>query len=171
MYLKINDSDIKYQASVVPFRTQHGNVGVNIIGDVPQTNKGFKLYDEDDNIVSDYSSFIYLYKENAYTEAEEVIEEGECSFEPIISDHTIDNINKRISNLNDKVSEITPYKQEKMAYYGEKEKTFYNVPKGNVSVFFDNYSGDYSVNRISDRLTVSFPQALEQQTTVNIMIQ
>jgi hypothetical protein len=174
MYLKINGSNKKYQASVVPFKTQHGNQGVKIIGDVPETNKGFKLYDDKDQVISDYSSFVYLYKENAYTEAEEQIEEGSCSFDPLPSYSSYDDLNRKINNLNNRVKEITPYKQEKVGYYGDKEKTFYDVPEGNVSVFFDNYDGNYSVKRLEnglEGLVVSFPESLKKQTTITIMVQ
>ena len=69
-----------------------------------------------------------------------------------------------------KVDAITPYKDTKTAYFGEKEKVFYGVPEGNVLVFFSNYDGVYAVNRIADRLTVSF-SALEQATNITISIQ
>ena len=75
-----------------------------------------------------------------------------------------------ISELNDEVEELTPYTDTKTGYYGETEKTFYNVPEGNVLVFFDNYSGSYSVNRVEDRLTVSF-DALDKETNITISVQ
>ena len=65
------------------------------------------------------------------------------------------------------ISEITPYTETKTAYYNEKEKTFYNVPSGNVTVLFDNYNGNYSVSRVADRVTVSFDTLTEQ---INITI-
>lgn len=67
------------------------------------------------------------------------------------------------------ISNITPYTETKTAYYGEKEKTFYNVPSGNVTVIFSNYTGNYSVSRISDRVTVSFDTLTEQtEVTINV---
>ena len=68
------------------------------------------------------------------------------------------------------ISAITPYTETKTAYYGEKEKTFYNVPSGNVTVYFSNYEGNYSVSRVSDRLTISF-DTLTEQTDITISIQ
>ena len=68
------------------------------------------------------------------------------------------------------ISEITPYTETKTAYYGESEKVFYDAPSGNVSVFFDNYNGNYGVSRIDNRLTVSF-DALTDNTNVTISIQ
>lgn len=75
-----------------------------------------------------------------------------------------------IAGTRKSVSDITPYTETKTAYYGEKEKTFYNVPSGNVSVYFSNYNGNYAVSRVADRLTVSF-DTLTDATDVTISIQ
>ena len=63
-----------------------------------------------------------------------------------------------------------PYEATQTAYYGESEKVFYGVPQGNITVFWDNYNGDYSVERISDRIVVSF-DVLTDNATISIMIQ
>jgi hypothetical protein len=68
------------------------------------------------------------------------------------------------------ISDITPYTATQTAYYGEKEKNFYNVPQGILTVYFDNYTGSYSVERIDDRLTVSF-DTLENDTSITIIVQ
>lgn len=75
-----------------------------------------------------------------------------------------------IAGVRQNVSEITPYTETKKAYYNEKEKTFYNVPQGNILVQFSNYQGSYAVNRIADRLTVTFEQ-LTDNTDITISIQ
>ena len=67
------------------------------------------------------------------------------------------------------VEQLTPYTDTKTAYYNEKEKTFYNVPSGNVTVLFDNYNGNYSVSRVADRVTVLF-DTLTEQTNITISI-
>lgn len=67
-------------------------------------------------------------------------------------------------------SDITPYTETKIGYYGESEKVFYDAPQGNTSVFFDNYNGSYSVDRIQNRLIVSF-DALADTTNITISIQ
>ena len=67
-------------------------------------------------------------------------------------------------------SELVPYIETKTGYYGESEKVFYDAPAGNTSVFFDNYNGPYSVNRVQNRLTVSF-DALTETTNITISIQ
>lgn len=79
-------------------------------------------------------------------------------------------ITAKTDDTSRQVKEIAPYKESKIAYFGEKEKVFYGVPGGNLSVFFDNYNGEYSVQRIADRLVVTFP-ALENETNITIMIQ
>ena len=68
------------------------------------------------------------------------------------------------------VMKITPYTETKTAYYGESEKVFYNVPQGNISVFFNNYNGNYKINRISDRVLVTF-DTLKDYTNIKIMVQ
>lgn len=82
------------------------------------------------------------------------------------------NNSKIVSKTDDtsnKVKQITPYTDTKTAYYNEKEKTFYNVPSGNMTVLFDNYNGNYSVSRVADRVTVSF-DTLTEQTNITISI-
>lgn len=77
---------------------------------------------------------------------------------------------EKVDETSNKVDAITPYTETKTAYYNEKEKTFYNVPQGNVLVQFSNYQGSYAVNRIADRLTVTFEQ-LTENTDITISIQ
>ena len=75
-----------------------------------------------------------------------------------------------VDQMGHSIDAVTPYKETKTAYYGEKEKTFYNVPAGNTSVFFDGYSGSYSVDRVQNRLIVKF-DPLDKETKITIMIQ
>lgn len=63
-----------------------------------------------------------------------------------------------------------PYTATQTAYYGESEKVFYDVPQGNITVFWDNYNGDYAVQRNEDRVTVSF-DTLEDTATISISVQ
>ncbi len=64
-----------------------------------------------------------------------------------------------------------PYTTTQTAYYGESEKVFYGVPQGNITVFWDNYAGDYSVQRLEDNVTVSFDTLTVAEATISIMIQ
>lgn len=89
----------------------------------------------------------------------------------------VDSLSQQVSSLEETqteqanaIEELTPYTETNSAYFGETEKTFYNVPEGNISVFFDNYDGDYSISRVSDRVTVSF-DPLEQETNITIKVE
>lgn len=65
-----------------------------------------------------------------------------------------------------KVDEVTPYKETKTAYIGDTEITFYDVPEGNVTVFFDK---PYTMEKVENRITVSFEE-LEEVTEITISI-
>ena len=67
------------------------------------------------------------------------------------------------------ISNITPYTETKTAYYGEREKSFYDVPMGNITILFSNYNGNYSVGRIAGKVTVSF-DVLNNQTDITISV-
>ena len=75
------------------------------------------------------------------------------------------NTAKTDDNTNN-IKTLTPYTETQIGYYGETEKTFYNVPEGNVTVFGLK---EYSLDRISDRLTITF-DALSAQTEITISI-
>jgi hypothetical protein len=65
-----------------------------------------------------------------------------------------------------KVDEVTPYKETKTTYIGDTEITFYDVPEGNVTVFFDK---PYTMEKVENRITVSFEE-LEEVTEITISI-
>ena len=69
------------------------------------------------------------------------------------------------------ISDITPYMATQTAYYGESVKNFYDVPEGNITVFWDNYNGNYSVQRFEDGVTVSFDTLTVAEATISIMVQ
>lgn len=73
------------------------------------------------------------------------------------------NTAKTDDNTNN-IKAITPYTETQIGYYGETEKTFYNVPDGNVTVFGLD---EYSMTRIADRITLTFEPLY---TAVNITI-
>lgn len=75
-------------------------------------------------------------------------------------------ITAKVDDSANKIVDLTPYTETKIGYYGETEKTFYNVPQGNVTVFGLK---EYSLDRISDRLTITF-DALSEQTEITISI-
>ena len=75
-------------------------------------------------------------------------------------------ITAKVDDSANQVKAITPYTATQIGYYGETEKTFYNVPEGNVTVFGLK---EYSLDRISDRLSITF-DALSEQTEITISI-
>lgn len=78
----------------------------------------------------------------------------------------IANTAKTDENAN-KVDAVTPYTETKVGYYGETEKTFYNVPDGNVTIYG---LSEYTMDRVSNNITLSF-DALTEQTNITISIQ
>ena len=44
-------------------------------------------------------------------------------------------ITAKVDDSANNIKAITPYTATQIGYYGETEKTFYNVPEGNVTVF------------------------------------
>ena len=64
-----------------------------------------------------------------------------------------------------------PYTVTQTAYYGESEKVFYGVPQGNITVFWDNYAGNYSVQRFDGGVTVSFDTLTVAEATITISVQ
>jgi hypothetical protein len=71
----------------------------------------------------------------------------------------------------DRVKTVEPYKETKTVYYGESEKVFYGVGGGNITVFWDNYNGDYSVQRFDGGVNVSFETLTVAEATISIMVQ
>lgn len=71
-----------------------------------------------------------------------------------------------IDGARQNISEITPYTETKTGYYGETEKTFYNVPDGNVTVYGLT---EYTMDRVANNITLTF-DALEKETNITISI-
>ena len=85
MYIKINGSDERYDASLMPFKTQNGNRGVKVLNGMPHTDKGFVMYDDNDVLFADYSDYIYSYgdTDDEYTTVQETIIPAECGYSPL----------------------------------------------------------------------------------------
>lgn len=70
------------------------------------------------------------------------------------------------------VDSLTPYTDQKNAYIGDTEVLFTGVPAGKLSVFIEDSEGNYlnyTVERINDRVTVSF-EPLEYIATITISV-
>ena len=171
MYAKINGADEKYNISLSSFETQNGNVGIRVIGSMPTTDKGFKVYDDNDILMGDYSDFIYLYNSNEYTKIEEekISAQGtNAPLPPSAYNKLINNINQ----INERVDDITPYIMSKEVYIDETECEFDLVKNGNISAWI--VVGDEQLpcnfDVIDNKIIVSF-NALENVGTVNVSIQ
>lgn len=175
LYQKIGDN--KYPIDkFTTFATQMGQTAVRIIGDVPTAENGFEIVDDADNVIGDMSEFTYLYREDEnvkeYTKTAEEIIPTQSFASGDIPITPYDVLSRRISAVNNRVTQITPYTETKRGYIGEVEKMFYNVPDGNVSVFFDNYNDSYGIHRESDRVKVFVvSEGLKQETNITIMVQ
>jgi hypothetical protein len=169
MYIKINGEETRYNDSLEPFTTQHGYEAVRFKGDdIPETDKGFKVYGDDDTEIFDLSRYTHPYGKNEFCVEADSIEPIEpAEYKPLPPNP----LDVKLANMNRRISAITPYEQTKTAYFGEVEKVFYGVPQGNTTVFFDKYEGAYEISRIEDRLTVSFPERLQDMTNITIMVQ
>lgn len=169
-YLVIKGEETHYNVTLQPFVTQHGYRAFRFIGDtIPVTDKGFLFYADSGALISDLSDFTHYYAPNEYSMEADEMAMPKGSDAPV-GPSPLDNLNKKVNRLSNQVNQITPFEETKTGYYGENEKVFYNVPEGNVSIFFDNYTGDYSIDRIGDRLTVKFPERLTDTTTITLTI-
>ena len=165
MYIEINGE--KYPCKFSTFHTQTGKDAIRIISEAPIA-EGFRLVGEDDSVVADYSDYIYLYRQDGDTIKEYTNESDEIiPASGYISEIPVNPVQTQINALNRRISDITPYTATKEAYYGETEKVFYDVPKGNLSIFFDD---DYEIQRIEDRVYVRF-ERLEETKEITIMVQ
>ena len=75
-------------------------------------------------------------------------------------------ITTKVDDSANQVKTLTPYTETKIGYYGETEKTFYNVPDGNVTVYGLT---EYTMDRVSDNITLAF-DALTEQKNITISI-
>ena len=164
MYIKINGSDERYEANLMPFKTQHGNQGVEVLNGMPQTDKGFKVYNDNDKVFADYSDYIYLYRENQYTTVEETIIPAQCGYSPLPPSQ----ISRQIASLNNRVSEVTPYTETKQAYIDDTEVEF-DYRDGNIIAYVADGQVPCNVLVEDNKIKVSF-EALEEPAKVTISI-
>lgn len=173
MYIKFNDSVEHYNGSIAAFKTQNGNKGVRIIGeDIPENTSGFKAFDDEDNVIGDFSAFTHIYNENEYTEAEEQKVPSHSAYtQPAPS--VIDSLASSINAVNQRVSDITPYTESKIAYIDDTQVVFNAAKDGNVSVFMTDGDGQnvpFTFERVNEQIKVSFEKR-ESLATVTISIQ
>lgn len=138
MYIKINGSDEHYDAYITTFKTQKGNDAVGIVGDMPVTDKGFILYEDNGKVYNDLSEYIYSYGDSgkAYTKVEETIEYGATVSDPL-PPSPYEVLSSRVSRINSQVNSLTPYTETKDVYIGDKECRFDKVINGNISAYVE----------------------------------
>lgn len=171
MYAKINGSNKKYNISLSSFETQNGNVGIRVIGSMPTTDKGFKVYDDEDKLVGDYSEFTYEYNPNEYTKVSEEKIPASGTDAPL-PPSAYDILSRSISNVNNRVSQITPYVMTKDVYIGETSCEFNLVKNGNITAWLTTQDVQLACNFevIENKIIVSFEE-LEEVGTVSVSIQ
>ena len=173
-YIKINGDDTHYIVSIMPFTTQHGYNAIRFIGeDIPETDKGFKLYDDNDEVISDYSEYTNIYRKNEYSVEHDEIVYPKGSNQPL-NPSPYDNLSRRISQVSSQVNAITPYTDSKNAYIDDTECVFENVYKeGALTVNVVDRNGvsiNYQVVKEDNNIIVTF-EPLEEVATVSIVIQ
>ena len=173
-YIKINGDNTHYIVSIMPFTTQHGYNAIRFIGeDIPETDKGFKLYDDNDEVISDYSEYTNIYRKNEYSVEHDEIVYPKGSNQPL-NPSPYDNLSRRISQVSSQVNAITPYTDSKNAYIDDTECVFENINKeGALTVNVVDRNGvsiDYQVAKEDNNIIVTF-EPLEEVATVSIVIQ
>ena len=165
MFIEIDK--VKYTCRAEYSTTQMGRPLLRIVSsDAPVATNGFVLWNDDESKSGDKSDYKYLYREDGNvkeytTEPEEIIPAS-----GFISGVPENPITVALSNLNRRVTEITPYIATKKAYFGENEKVFYGVPNGVLTVHMD---GEYTVERIEDRVYVRFERLAEtKEITITV---
>ena len=157
----------EYPCKVETSKTQNGQDIVRVISDsAPVAENGFTLRVNDD--ILNREDYKYLYREEGYVKEYTVEPEEMVNAYGVTTGVPESPIQRQFDSVNRRITEITPYEQSKKAYYGEIEKVFYGVPNGNLSVFYD---GEYSVNRIEDRVIIKLPSRLTETKDITIQIQ
>lgn len=168
-YVKINGDETHYNVSIMPFTTQHGYKAIRFIGEeIPQTNMGFKYFDDNDNEISDFSNYIYFYRDNEYSIEEDEIVLPVGNNDPIPPSY----IDVQINRLNSQINAITPYTESKTAYIGDTECIFNLTRIGNVTAWMTSNELQIpcNVEVVENKIIVRFNE-LEDIATVNISVQ
>ena len=170
-YIMINGDTTHYNATeVVPFTTQHGFEAIRIVGnEIPETNQGFKFYDDNGKLISDLSSYTNLYRQNEYSVQKDIIVPPKGTDAPI-PPSPFDQLNTKVNRINSQVINLTPYTDSKRCGIDETECEFDYRP-GNITTWLqmgDNtISADYKVE--DNKIIVMF-EPLTEVAIVNISI-
>lgn len=167
-YLKIIGEDTKYYVTLNPFTSQHGHKAIRFIGEkVPETDKGFEYYNDNDILITDLSEYRYQYRPNEYTIEQDIIELPKGSYEPL-PPSAFDKLNAKVNKLNTQVNTITPYTETKQAYIDDTEVEF-AYRDGNITAFVADGQVPCNVIVEDEIIRVTFDK-LEEPAKVTISI-
>ena len=180
-YIIFNDDETRHEASVMPFNTQHGVKAVRIVSEPLEENEsGFKFYDDDDNLLGDFSEYTNLYRDNEYSiEADEIVP-GSGSDAPLppsalaLMENSIGRLSAQLNQVSSEVDVITPYVETKTAYIDDTEIIFDIDKKGVITINAEDRDGNVvptTFEREENKIIVTFESPLEQVTNVTISIQ
>lgn len=173
-YVKIIGEDERYYVTLESFTTQHGYQGVRFIGDeIPETDKGFQVYDELDRPTYDLSKYTHLYRSpNEYSIEADEIEQPIGNNDSISSASVYDGLSRRINALSSQITELEPYIESKPAYIDDTEVIFDKNREGSITAWLtvENVRIPCSYEINENKIRVYF-EPLEEVGTVTIQIQ
>ena len=185
-YIKINGDETHYHATITPFTTQHGFRAIRFKGDdIPETDMGFVVYEDNGVILSNLSDYKYVYRPNEYSVGKDIIEYPVGSNEELtplpnpfvsvaqmitqVNEHT----NEVDAHAQEMVEEITPYTETKTAYIDDTDIVFETDAMGVITILAIDRDGitiPTTFEREGNKIIVSF-EPLQQVTNVTISIQ
>lgn len=173
-YIKIIGEDERYHATIDIFTTQHGNQGIRFIGDeIPDTDKGFQMYDDENKLICDLSHYKYLYgSSNVYSSAPEEIEHPIGNNESIASASVYDGLSRRINQVAQQIEEVAPYTDSKPVYIDNTEVIFDCDRRGAVNAWLviDGVQVNCDYEVADGRIRLIF-DPLESVGTAHISVQ
>ena len=178
-YVRFNGDDTKYTASVMPFKSQHGKDAVRIMAPpIPVKETGFRLFDDNDKLITNYSSYRHHYEGNAYTIEKDEINPGGPGNAPIplspyfTLERQVAAVTAQANETATQVETITPYTDEKQVFIDDTEAVF-DIPRsGAVTAWLesDGVTVPCSYTVEEGRVTLSF-EPLQALGTAHISIQ
>ena len=169
----------KYPCKIHSFMTQFGKDALRVISsEAPVAENGFRIVNDNDDIITDRSDYKYLYRENGdakeYVAAPEEIVPVKGYYNGNQSESPYTILSRQIGAVSTQVNAITPYTESRLVGYQDKECVFTNIHKdGVLTATVLTEDGEYvpnTVERIDDFVRVSFEE-LDTVATVTIQIQ
>lgn len=165
-YVRFNGDSNKYYGTVMPFSTQHGKAAIRIVSSpIPVMETGFRFFDDNDKLITNYSAYRYHYEDNSYSiEKDEIVPAGPSNAPiPVSPIYTLERqvsaVTVQANETASQVETITPYTDSKKAYIDDTEVIFdcdktgaisawlisdgvrteceYEVSEGKIRVFFE----------------------------------